>query len=143
MKLNRQISKTTDLDAWAIYESIVRELDSKEYHFYRASESSIVFRDDFWKLRWNFEPPRLDGGRFEINMQDDKVSVTLNYYINLLIPMLGYLFIAIFTVANNQYDISLFFFLVFMLLATFINIIRTKYVANEMLDEVVSVNYQQ
>jgi hypothetical protein len=138
MKLKYQISQTTDLEPQIIIERIRLKLEYKKYSVVDVTDSSIKFKERPWALMWNFEAVRrLDGGRFEIGVSGNGMSVNLLYYLNILPPLLALTALEFFTISDGVYEGSIFF-VSFFFITGIIQTIISKGVAKEMLREILN-----
>src|SRR3569623_1104762 len=70
-KLKFQTSATTALEPYEIVAMTQLELKDKKYKVIDVTGKSVIFKDNPWRLRWNFEPLMLDEGKFVINDHPD------------------------------------------------------------------------
>lgn len=137
MKLKFKISQTTDLAPEIIIDRIKAELDQNKYRVLSVTNNSVKFDESPWKLMWNFQAVRrLDGGEFEVSLQDNLTSVTFGYYRSLIAPIIIIIAISIGLIKDGEYYAPLFFLLFYVIALTF-NTVTLKGVANEMLCEVM------
>ncbi|SDP60756.1 hypothetical protein SAMN05428975_2049 [Mucilaginibacter sp. OK268] len=137
MKLKFKISQTTNLAPEIIIDRIKGELDQKKYRVLTMTNSSVKFDESPWKLMWNFQAVRrLDGGEFEVSLQDNLTSVTFSYYLSLIAPIIILIAISIGLIKDGEYYAPLFFLLFYVVAVTF-QVITLKDVANEMLSEII------
>ena len=137
MKLKFKISQTTDLAPEIIIDRIKAELDQNKYRVLSVTNNSVKFDESPWKLMWNFQAVRrLDGGKFDVSLQDNLTSVTFNYYLSLITPIMILIVISIGLITNGEYYAPLFFLLFYVVAVTF-QVITLKDVANEVLSEII------
>ena len=97
MKLRFQASQNSALEPSAVIERIVSLLKDKEYQVKEVTDTSIIFSDNPWALRWSHQNlRRLDGGRFKIEVLSSGTLVSLATYWNLLPFLL--IFVALITI---------------------------------------------
>ncbi|NHA04652.1 hypothetical protein G7092_12635 [Mucilaginibacter sp. HC2] len=137
MKLKFKISQTTSLAPEIIIDRIKVELDQNKYRVLNITNNSVKFDESPWKLMWNFEAMRrLDGGKFDVNLQDNLTSVTFSYYRSLIAPIIILTVISISLIKDGEYYAPLGFFLFYVITLTF-NAFTLKNVANEMLNNIL------
>ena len=89
-------------------------------------------------LRWNFQQVRrLDGGSFNINISNNAILVTLHFYLNLFPALIGVSIPVIGTIIEGAYEGTIFF-VIFIIVALFIQTIISKSVARDMLMAILS-----
>ncbi|MBB6110645.1 hypothetical protein [Mucilaginibacter lappiensis] len=137
MKLKFKISQTTSLAPEIIIDRIKAELDQNKYRVLNITNNSVKFDESPWKLMWNFEAMRrLDGGKFDVNLQDNLTSVTFSYYRSLIGPLIILTVISIGLIRDGEYYAPLGFLLFYVIALTF-NAFTLKDVANEMLNDIL------
>jgi len=137
-KLKFQISQTTSFDTPTIIDKILTKLENKKYQIRAVTDNTITFRWNPFRLVWNFQAPfLLDGGDFEIAKTAQGAIVVLNYYINVLYPLLIIIgFMTVLITDGDYSDIS--FFGIFFLLAGAFQYITTKSVGKELLRDILT-----
>lgn len=133
MKIKFRVSQNTTLDPKVINSLILLKLKDKKYDVLEVTDNSVKFYDNPWVLRWNFQQVRrLDGGSFNINVSNNTILVTLHFYLNLFPVLIGVSIPVIGTIVNGAYEGTIFF-VVFIIVALFIQTIISKSVARDML----------
>ena len=133
MKIKFRVSQITKLDPKIINGLILLKLKDEKYDVLEVTENSVKFYDNPWVLRWNFQQVgRLDGGVFKIDTSENCTSVTLHYYLNLLLPLIGVSIPVIGTVIEGAYEGAIIFF-AFIVVALSVQVLISRNGALDML----------
>ena len=137
LKLSFQISRTTNLDDFVIVYNIRQVLGNKKYRVRALSENNIIFDFNPWRFVWNHQAPYiLDGGDFKISTTGEVTTVTMNYFIDLLWPLIQMAAILVLLIIQEFY-IGILFFAAFFLIASTFQYFTTRNVGRELLDEIL------
>ncbi|SDD94947.1 hypothetical protein SAMN05216464_103131 [Mucilaginibacter pineti] len=137
MKLKFKISQSTDLAPRVIVDRINAKLEKEDYRIINITTDLVEFDESMWKLMSRSKAmTRLDGGTFEINLQDNLASVTFSYYLSLIAPIAVLTAISVCLIINGEYYAPLFF-ISFYIIAITIHAAILKGVANDMLNEII------
>jgi hypothetical protein len=137
MKLKFQVSQSTDLQPPVIIERILLKLRDYTYSVIDVADNSVSFKERPWRLMSNIQAARrLDGGQFEIEVSNNRISLCLHYYLDLLPLLLLVAALEIVTIYNGVYEGTIFF-AVFFFIAGLIQIAVSKGAANGMLKEIL------
>jgi hypothetical protein len=132
-KLQFHITSATTLGTNEIIDRIQFLLEDTKYNIDAVTLNSLSFSDNPWRMRWNFEAKMLDEGEFVVstNAAGEKL-LTLNYRYNLLWVLVTMIFVLFMLMSHRQYWGIIFFGITIP-----IDIIRTRYVAKELLADVL------
>jgi hypothetical protein len=121
-------------------ERIQFELKDKKYIAKYVSDRSILFKDNPWRTRWNFEPYMLDEGEFLIsdNPSDGKL-LTLNYYYHYLGIVLNFAIMVVVLSCWGEYW-GILFFAAFFGVTVPIDIMRSKGKARELVEAILQTD---
>ncbi|MDF2432154.1 MAG: hypothetical protein JWP44_1785 [Mucilaginibacter sp.] len=137
LQILKKVTQSTSLDPSIIIDRIKANLDKEDYRVLKVTNNSVQFDDSPWKLMWNFQAVRrFDGGKFEINVQDNLSTVTLSYYRSLIAPVIILAAISVGLIKDGEYYAPLGF-LSFYLIAITFNMFTLKGIAQEMLAEII------
>jgi hypothetical protein len=138
MKIKFRVSQNTTLDPKVINGLILLKLKDKNYDVLEVTDNCVKFYDNPWVLRWNFQQVRrLDGGSFNISISNNAILVTLHFYLNLFPVLIGVSIPVIGTIVEGAYEGTIFF-VIFIIVALFIQTIISKSVARDMLMAILS-----
>ena len=139
-KLKFQTSATTLLEPYEIIAKIQLELKDWKYNVKDVTGNTVSFKDNPWRLRWNFEPKMVDGGEFVISYNpDNEKLLRLNYYYNLFPALLALTIMSTILISDRVYD-GILFFGVFYAVAVPIDIIRSRVSARELVAAILQAN---
>ena len=136
-KLNFHISGESKLSNAAIFDRINSVLQYKKYRVLSTTIDTLTFDCNPWRLKWNFEPTQVSGGIFEIRSSADGHTVSLKYYNDFLYRVILFTYLFIVVITYKLYD-GLWFFGVFLIISTTVDIIRVKNKGRELLRDVLT-----
>ena len=138
LKLNSTLTQTTQLEAKTTIGLFSLQLKEEEYKILKETNNTLVFYNNPWKLRWNFEPYiALDGGNIEIMTFDHDNSVCFNYYLDFFPWLLIVSSFIISLIVDKEYELAIGF-TCFYFITSIIAIIRAKLAAKRILREVLN-----
>jgi hypothetical protein len=138
VKLKFKIARSTTFHGWVLVDKILSELNKRDYRILNSTSSVVEFDDSPWKLMSNYKAvQRLDGGKFEISIDDNFKLVTFTYYRSVLWPVIILTILSVSLIAHGQYYAPLYF-LAFYLIAITVNVVMLKSKAEEILNEIVN-----
>jgi hypothetical protein len=131
-KLKYHISRTTDIDSSIVKESIIRILDNKKYKIESVKSDRIVFDGVPGRSH-----KRLGEGQFVIMPINDGSVIKLEYYTELLVPLM-FFGIALFAgIAGKVYAAPVVLGSIFFVIG-FVEKLVWKAVANSLLDDILN-----
>ncbi len=138
LKLKYNIKQTSHLEPKAVIILLVSKLKGKEYEILEQSDDNLIFYNNPWALRWNFQRAiLLDGGSVRIENSNNSSVISFSYYLDMLpLALLPFLLI-ISTVIDREYEAALFFGCFYIVLSI-ISIIRAKLEAKKILREILN-----
>ena len=135
MKIRFQVSQKTNIDYQIIKGIIQLKLRDEKYTVTESTDRSIKFYDNPWVLGLRSKYiRRLDGGIFTINNTTDLI---LNYYLDLLQPLIGLSIPVIGTIIVGAYDGTIFF-ITFIIIALCIQTVISRNVAKGILTSIIN-----
>jgi hypothetical protein len=139
-KLKFHTSATTPLEPYEIIARIQLELKDKKYTTEYVTDRSILFKDNPWRLRWNFEPLMLDRGEFTISDNDgNERLLSLIYDYSFVRFFIAIAFITIISIFQDDYS-GLAFFGVFFGVVIPIDVMRSRGKASELLTAILQAD---
>jgi hypothetical protein len=133
-----QASQKTDFSAPVIVEKILTKLKDKKYCIDEATDNSITFEWNPFRLVWNFQAPYiLDGGDFKITKSEQGTIVILNYFHNILYQLAVLTMLITICIVQGLF-IGVLFFGLFYLIAGVFQYNTTKNVGRELLSDILT-----
>jgi hypothetical protein len=135
MKITYHISGRADIQPSAISERILSLLDKPGYVILQNIGKTIEFRDNLWRFGSRSDVfGRVDGGRFEINIEGDGVVVNFDYYVSFVFWIL---FIGFFTFFALIKDIHILYFIPAILILFYFKVENVKSTAKGMMNDML------
>lgn len=130
----KKISRLTNLDRRRLFDNIFVELDRPGYVIVEQNENSIEFRHNIWRFGSNMNAVSyLDGGRFEIDLQNKMIS--FSFYYSLAFDIFVNLFALAFIIVV---DYQSFFLNIFCLIMGLIRFMRVRQNAVKMIEKITN-----
>lgn len=137
MKITYHISGTADIQQRVLSDRILSILDKPGYVILEKSSEKITFKYNIWRLGSRSRVlGKVDGGRFEIKVEGNKVIVNFYYYVSLVIWIL---FLGFFTYFGLTKDIHILYAIPVVLLFFYFNLENVKSTAKEWMKGILNV----
>src|SRR5579872_2296351 len=117
MKIRYHISGAADIQFSLIPERFLLALDKSGYVIIRKTSETIEFYYNIWRLGSRTNAfGKVDGGKFEIKSENNRVVLNLNYYVSPTVDILLSFFFIIFAIFKDYhifYAVLIIFFFFF------------------------------
>lgn len=136
MKIKYHISETADIQSSLISERILLALDKPGYVIIRKTSETIEFYDNIWRLGSRSDVfGRVDGGKFEIKIENDRVVLNFSYYVSPTSEILFSLFSIFFAISK---DYHIFYAVPIILIAFLLRVVNVKTTAKAMVRNILA-----
>lgn len=140
LKLKFQVSQNTRLDNSLVRSRIEQKLTDGKYIIRASTDNNIEFGRRMFELVWNFQAPYiLDCGNFQLDKTGGEITVTLNYFIKFLYPLLVFFAVIVGAIIQGMY-FAIPFLISFILITSLIQYFITKSVGKSLLSNVLDEN---
>jgi hypothetical protein len=136
MNIPYHISATANIQSGEIIDRILLALNKPGYVITRRTSETMEFYDNIWRLASRMEAlGRVDGGKFEIKIDNDRVELSLNYYVS---PT-SEIFISLFFIYGGIFkNYHVFYALPIIFIFFLLRIVNVKTTAKEMVRNIVA-----
>ena len=132
MKLKYQIAETTNLDPQMLIDGICAMLEKRKYRVINKNGYTVRFDDYALWFKWR-NVSRVDGGVFEVRISENGSTISLVYYLNLIVELI---LIPITLLYSALVNYVAFFMPIVISLMFLSRIISVKQLAKEMINDV-------
>jgi hypothetical protein len=137
MKISYHISETADMQQSVLSERILSVLDKPGYVILEKSSETIKFKFNIWQLGSRSQVyGKVDGGRFEMKVEGNKVIINFYYYVS---PVLWTLFLGFDVCVGIIKEPQILYGIPFILIFFYLHALIVKSSGIEMMRRILNV----
>ena len=136
LKIKFHISETSAIQPNLISERILLALDKPGYVITRKTSEIIEFYYDGWRLASRMNAiHNVDGGKFEVKIENNRVELNLNYYVSPIFEI----FLSLFFIYGGIFgDYHAFYGVLIIFIFFLLRMVHVKTTAKEMVRNILA-----